>query len=96
MRKLGDYRIEVGNHSMTHSHFRTLSRDELEIEIGQSRRELQGLSGHRCVVSVSLMVISAMLLKASWPLPMQAVMMRSFSCMREAIVFGAAIIPIIV
>jgi peptidoglycan/xylan/chitin deacetylase (PgdA/CDA1 family) len=51
MRKLGDYRIEVGNHSLTHSFFRTLSRDELDIEIGQSQRDLQRLSGQqvRCL-----------------------------------------------
>jgi peptidoglycan/xylan/chitin deacetylase (PgdA/CDA1 family) len=45
--ELKNYRIEVGNHSMTHSHFRTLSRDELDIEIRQSRRELQRLSGQK-------------------------------------------------
>jgi peptidoglycan/xylan/chitin deacetylase (PgdA/CDA1 family) len=51
MRNLADYGIEVGNHSLTHSFFRTLSRDELEAEIGQSRRILQGLSGQqvRCL-----------------------------------------------
>jgi peptidoglycan/xylan/chitin deacetylase (PgdA/CDA1 family) len=51
MRKLEDYRIEVGNHSLTHSFFRALSRDELNVEIGQSRRDLQGLSGQqvRCL-----------------------------------------------
>jgi peptidoglycan/xylan/chitin deacetylase (PgdA/CDA1 family) len=51
MCKLGDYRIEVGNHSLTHSFFRTLSRDELDIEIGQSRRDLQRFSGQqvRCL-----------------------------------------------
>ncbi len=47
MPKLESYRMEVGNHSLTHSHFRNLSRDELDIEIGQSRRELQRLSGQR-------------------------------------------------
>jgi peptidoglycan/xylan/chitin deacetylase (PgdA/CDA1 family) len=49
--KLADYRIEVGNHSMTHSHFRGLSREELDFQIGQSRRELQRLSGQpvRCI-----------------------------------------------
>ena len=51
MRKLADYRIEVGNHSMTHSHFRGLSSHELDLEIGQSRCELQDLSGQsvRCL-----------------------------------------------
>ena len=49
--KLGHYRIEIGNHSLTHSFFRTLSKEELDIEIGQSRRDLQRLSGQqvRCL-----------------------------------------------
>jgi peptidoglycan/xylan/chitin deacetylase (PgdA/CDA1 family) len=49
--KLGRYRIEVGNHSLTHSFFRTLSKDELDIEIGRSRRDLQRISGQqvRCL-----------------------------------------------
>jgi peptidoglycan/xylan/chitin deacetylase (PgdA/CDA1 family) len=49
--KFTDYRIEVGNHSMSHSHFRGLSRHEIELEIGQSCRELQNLSGQpvRCL-----------------------------------------------
>ena len=49
--RLACYRIEVGNHSMTHSHFRTLSDDELDVEIAQSRRDLQRLCGQpvRCL-----------------------------------------------
>jgi peptidoglycan/xylan/chitin deacetylase (PgdA/CDA1 family) len=51
MHKLEDFRIEVGNHSLTHSFFRALSREELEVEIGQSRQVLQRLSGQqvRCL-----------------------------------------------
>jgi peptidoglycan/xylan/chitin deacetylase (PgdA/CDA1 family) len=51
MPKFGDYRIEVANHSLTHSFFRTLSKTELDIEIGQSRRDLERLSGQhvRCL-----------------------------------------------
>jgi peptidoglycan/xylan/chitin deacetylase (PgdA/CDA1 family) len=51
MGKLADFRIEVGSHSMTHSHFRGLSNHEIEFEIGQSRCELQSLSGQpvRCL-----------------------------------------------
>jgi peptidoglycan/xylan/chitin deacetylase (PgdA/CDA1 family) len=51
IRKLAEYRVEVGNHSMTHSHFRRLSRNEIQFEIGQSRCELQNLSGQhvRCL-----------------------------------------------
>jgi len=45
MRRLADYRISVGNHSMTHSHFRKLSAGELDCEIGKSRNELEKLSG---------------------------------------------------
>jgi peptidoglycan/xylan/chitin deacetylase (PgdA/CDA1 family) len=37
--------ITVGNHSMNHSRLRGLSSDELEVEIGESRRLLQRLSG---------------------------------------------------
>jgi peptidoglycan/xylan/chitin deacetylase (PgdA/CDA1 family) len=51
MGKLADFRIEVGNHSMTHSHFRGLLNHEIEVEIGQSRCALQNLSGQpvRCL-----------------------------------------------
>jgi peptidoglycan/xylan/chitin deacetylase (PgdA/CDA1 family) len=44
-------RINVGNHSMTHAHFRGLSLDELDYEIVQSRGQLQNLSGQsvRCL-----------------------------------------------
>src|SRR5579872_1598929 len=43
--RFADCRIAVGNHSMTHSHFRSLSPPELEVEVGQSRAELQRWSG---------------------------------------------------
>jgi peptidoglycan/xylan/chitin deacetylase (PgdA/CDA1 family) len=51
MRQLAAFQMEVGNHSMTHSHFRALSSRELDIEIGQSRRDLQSLSAQavRCL-----------------------------------------------
>jgi peptidoglycan/xylan/chitin deacetylase (PgdA/CDA1 family) len=51
MGPLAGFRIEVGNHSMTHCHFRGLLRHEMELEIGQSRSELQNLSGQsvRCL-----------------------------------------------
>jgi peptidoglycan/xylan/chitin deacetylase (PgdA/CDA1 family) len=51
MDRLSDYHIDVGNHSMTHSHFRALLPKELDFEIGQSRRELQSLTGQavRCL-----------------------------------------------
>ena len=49
--ELANYGIEIGNHSMTHSHFRALSTRELEVEIRESRNELQRLSGQsvRCL-----------------------------------------------
>jgi peptidoglycan/xylan/chitin deacetylase (PgdA/CDA1 family) len=40
-----DARTEVGNHSMTHAHFRSLSAADLDFEIGQSRAELRRWSG---------------------------------------------------
>jgi peptidoglycan/xylan/chitin deacetylase (PgdA/CDA1 family) len=43
--RLESYGMSVGNHSMTHSHFRKQSTDELSVEIGQSRFALQDLSG---------------------------------------------------
>jgi peptidoglycan/xylan/chitin deacetylase (PgdA/CDA1 family) len=51
MRRLLNYGIKVGNHSMTHSYFRSLSKPEIEFEIGQSRQQLQDLSGQtvRCL-----------------------------------------------
>jgi peptidoglycan/xylan/chitin deacetylase (PgdA/CDA1 family) len=45
--------IAVGNHSMSHSHFRGLSEDELDFEIVQSRLALERLSG-RSVRSLSV------------------------------------------
>lgn len=45
MRRLADYGVSVGNHSMTQSHFRMLSAGELGREIEQSRSELEKLSG---------------------------------------------------
>lgn len=39
--------IEVGNHSMSHAFFRSLSSTELETEIVQSRELLEKLSGQR-------------------------------------------------
>jgi peptidoglycan/xylan/chitin deacetylase (PgdA/CDA1 family) len=47
LRRLSDYRIEIGNHSLSHSFFRGLTRDELEIEIGGSCRRLEDLSGQK-------------------------------------------------
>lgn len=41
---LANYRIEVGNHSMTHCYFRSLSNHEVQLEIGESRRVLQELA----------------------------------------------------
>lgn len=51
--KLADYGIDVGNHSMTHCFFRSLSEDELDAEIAGSREVLQHLSG-RPVDSLSV------------------------------------------
>ena len=45
VRELPAYGIDVGNHSMTHSFFRSLSRDELRQEIVESRALLEELSG---------------------------------------------------
>ena len=42
---LADYRIDVGNHSMSHCFFRSLSPDELVTEIEGARVALQRLSG---------------------------------------------------
>jgi peptidoglycan/xylan/chitin deacetylase (PgdA/CDA1 family) len=44
VRSLADYRIDVGNHSMNHSFFRSLSPDELVREINGARTALQRLS----------------------------------------------------
>ena len=51
IKELANYGIEIGNHSMTHSHFRALSTQELDIEIRESRKELQRLSDQsvRCL-----------------------------------------------
>jgi peptidoglycan/xylan/chitin deacetylase (PgdA/CDA1 family) len=51
MGRLESYGMSVGNHSMTHSHFRKLSGDELDVEIQQSRLALRDLSGQmvRCL-----------------------------------------------
>ena len=46
IRSLADYRIDVGNHSMSHSFFRSLSPTELVGEIEGARAALQRLSGH--------------------------------------------------
>jgi peptidoglycan/xylan/chitin deacetylase (PgdA/CDA1 family) len=45
IRALSSLRIEVGNHSMSHTFFRSLSPAELETEIVDSRAVLEGLSG---------------------------------------------------
>ena len=44
---LANYRVDVGNHSMSHTHFRTLNDEELETEIAVSRTNLEQLSGQR-------------------------------------------------
>jgi peptidoglycan/xylan/chitin deacetylase (PgdA/CDA1 family) len=43
--RLPEYGIQIGNHSLTHSFFRSLSRAELQIEIQRSRELLEQLSG---------------------------------------------------
>ena len=43
--RLPEYGIHVGNHSLTHSFFRSLSTAELQIEIRRSRELLEKLSG---------------------------------------------------
>jgi len=45
VRALSDYQIDVGNHSMTHAFFRSLSAPELTWQIEESRTALQRLSG---------------------------------------------------
>jgi peptidoglycan/xylan/chitin deacetylase (PgdA/CDA1 family) len=45
LRRLPEYGIHVGNHSLTHSFFRSLSPAELEIEIQRSRELLEQRSG---------------------------------------------------
>ena len=45
IKALSSLRMEIGNHSMTHPFFRSLSQDELETEITESCALLQGLSG---------------------------------------------------
>lgn len=45
LRRFAAYRIAVGSHSMTHSYFRSLSLPGLDLEIRQSRIELQRWSG---------------------------------------------------
>lgn len=42
---LAQYRIDIGNHSRSHTFFRSLSVDELIREIGDARADLQSLSG---------------------------------------------------
>jgi hypothetical protein len=53
MRKLTDYRIEVGNHSTSNSHVRGLLSNELDLEIGQSRRPAaKPLGPSRTILSI--------------------------------------------
>jgi peptidoglycan/xylan/chitin deacetylase (PgdA/CDA1 family) len=47
LRWLADYRVELGNHTATHVHCRSLLPDELHEELVQSREELEALSGQR-------------------------------------------------
>jgi peptidoglycan/xylan/chitin deacetylase (PgdA/CDA1 family) len=50
---LAKYRIDVGNHSMTHVFFRRLTSTELDREISESRTMLERISG-RCVNCLSI------------------------------------------
>jgi peptidoglycan/xylan/chitin deacetylase (PgdA/CDA1 family) len=51
LKQFSKFRIEVGNHSRTHTYLRSLSLDELDFEIAQGREQLQRLSSQvvRCL-----------------------------------------------
>jgi peptidoglycan/xylan/chitin deacetylase (PgdA/CDA1 family) len=53
LRKFRDYGMELGNHSMTHAFFRSLSREELATEIVEAKAFLEQNSG-LCVSSLSI------------------------------------------
>jgi len=47
VRKLADLGFEIGSHSMTHTHLSDLRVGDLEVELGESRRELEDITGRR-------------------------------------------------
>jgi len=51
LKLLPDFGIQIGNHSLTHSFFRSLTQAELHIEIDRSRELLERMSGQpvRCL-----------------------------------------------
>jgi peptidoglycan/xylan/chitin deacetylase (PgdA/CDA1 family) len=53
VRTLTASKVSIGNHSMSHCHFRNLSADEINVEIVESRLALEQLSG-RTVRSLSV------------------------------------------
>ena len=44
---LDSYEIEVGNHTLTHTHLRSLSSKELDLEICEAANLIEGLSGRQ-------------------------------------------------
>jgi peptidoglycan/xylan/chitin deacetylase (PgdA/CDA1 family) len=47
LKRLPEFGIQIGNHSLTHAFFRSLTPAELHIEIGRSRESLERLSGQQ-------------------------------------------------
>ena len=45
LRDLKSYNFEIGNHTYTHTHCRTLSRNDVDSEVDKNKAELEALSG---------------------------------------------------
>jgi peptidoglycan/xylan/chitin deacetylase (PgdA/CDA1 family) len=45
LRELSDLGFEIGSHSMTHRHLNDLSRDEIQIELNESKTKLEEIIG---------------------------------------------------